>query len=105
MENILRMKYFPLMAFFYDYKKLKKRWRHRMIVYKTSPRESIGTHVVYVEPGREHDVSEWKNQEGKPIQIKVEFKHGKADVPNNLGEYLLANKLAERSRLILPQNI
>lgn len=73
-----------------------------MNVYKNSPREGVGKHVLRVQPGREHDISEWKDKEGNPLLIEVVFKNGCADVPNNLGEYLLNTKQAARSRLILP---
>ena len=37
-----------------------------------------------------------------PRQIQVVFVHGLAEVPTNLGRYLIQNNLAQQTRLILP---
>lgn len=70
-----------------------------------------GRGTVFVSPGRDHpETSEWirssSDGEGRPVQEPVQFtvtfKAGMAEVPENLGKYMIAHKLAVRSPLILP---
>ena len=59
-------------------------------------------HRMFVQPGTHHaDVSEWM-QEGKPILMEVKFNNGVAEVPENLGKYLIDKGLVRKSRIILP---
>ncbi len=60
-------------------------------------------HTLIVCPGNEFpDVSDWKNAQGEPLTMKVEFVAGEARVPRNLGRYLLDKGLAQETPIILP---
>lgn len=61
---------------------------------------SISLHVA---PGVEHPITDWLMPDGKPKQICVQFVLGVADVPDNLGRYLIDTGHAKRSPLILPE--
>lgn len=54
-------------------------------------------------PGAKSDgPADWFDGEGRPVTIKVHYKDGAADVPDELGRLMLAQKLAKRTRLLLP---
>ena len=72
-----------------------------MKVFKTGEKERSGRHLMFVEPGRESDVADWKDQEGAPMQFTVEFINGEAKVADNLGRYLVEHGLAQKTPLIL----
>lgn len=72
---------------------------------------SYGRGIVFVTPGRDHpETSDWMktntDSEGKsfnePIMFTVKFENGVAEVPDNLGRYMIDKGLARKSRLILP---
>lgn len=46
--------------------------------------------------------SEWVNDKNEPVEFNVEFKFGKAEVPENVGKYLVKHQIAAKSRLIIP---
>ena len=54
--------------------------------------------ALHVQPGIKVDDSDFKDMDGKPILITVQFRDGMADVPDNLGRYLVDNQLASKSR-------
>lgn len=68
-----------------------------------------GNGTTFVSPGAHHpENSEWMSvgEEGgravrKPIQFTVQFKAGVAEVPDSLGRYMIDQKLAKSSPLIL----
>ena len=62
-------------------------------------------YTLYVKPGVTHPVSDWMGDDGQPEQLAVQFIDGCADVPDNLGRYLLDHKHAVRSILILPAGL
>ncbi len=49
--------------------------------------------------------ADWLDAQGKPLTIEVEFKFGRAEVPSNLGAYLVKQGLAGKTRLIIPDPI
>ena len=64
---------------------------------------SSNNHRMFVQPGVQHpEVSEWREGLNAPKLIEVLFVNGVADVPDNLGKYLVDNELAKKSRLLLP---
>jgi hypothetical protein len=66
---------------------------------------SKGVHRVFAQPGNEHPETTDFMQDGKPILFTVEFKDGVAEVPWGLGRYLLDQRIAFYSPLILPDNV
>lgn len=72
-----------------------------MRVYRPQDRD-VPRHVVHVQPGREFPISDWLDEDGKPRMIRVEFRAGCAEVPDNLGAYMIDREIAQRSPLILP---
>ncbi len=52
-------------------------------------------------PGQEMP-HEFVERDGSPRTFDILFEYGKAEVPDVLGKYLVENKLAEKTRLILP---
>ena len=69
-----------------------------MFVYlpTTAPR-----HTLFVQPGADHPISDWI-ADGKPRLFPVAFILGRADVPDNLGRYLIDQGYARSSPLLLP---
>lgn len=63
---------------------------------------AVPRHTLFVQPGREFPVSEWMDEEQKPRIFQVEFRGGVAEVPDNLGLYLIDRELAQPSPLLLP---
>lgn len=61
------------------------------------------SHTIFVSPANTRHgkgVADWLDDEGKPLTIPVEFKHGVAEVDGRLGSYLIDSKLAERSPIL-----
>lgn len=79
-----------------------------MKVYIPTDRNRPTSHTIYCTPGGDVEFckgdvpSEWKDQEGNALSIPVTFKNGMADIPNNLGDYLIARGLARKTKLHLP---
>lgn len=73
-----------------------------MRVYRPQDRE-VPQHAVLVQPGREYPVSEWMGEDGMPQLFRVVFQAGCAEVPDNLGKYMIDHEIAQRSPLILPR--
>ena len=71
-----------------------------MIIYQPNARNSP-KQLMFVQPGNEYPNSEWIDEKGKPRLITVEFKFGKAEVPDNLGQYMLDHDMAKPSPIIL----
>lgn len=51
-------------------------------------------------PGNKYQVSDWLDN-GKPIMFTVAFRFGCAEVPDNLGQYMLDNEMAKASPIIV----
>jgi hypothetical protein len=67
-------------------------------------------HIMFVTPGADSDASDFKNADGTNKQFTVRFKEGVADVPSNLGDYLIAKGAAQSvappvARIIRPQDV
>ena len=80
-----------------------------MKVYTTGEKSSVqSNYFLSICPG-EHlgaeaaETSEWFDEKNQPLQFHVEFKHGIADVPENIGRYLVKHGLASKSRFVLPR--
>ena len=59
-------------------------------------------HELLCTPARNADSVEFKDEHGKPKMYQVIFEHGRAEVPDNLGRWLVDNGMAVRSRIIKP---
>lgn len=66
------------------------------------PDSRTGRRTVFVQPGVHHPVSDFMDEHGKPKMFSVVFTLGEADVPDNLGQYMIDRELAKRSPIILP---
>lgn len=75
-----------------------------MRIYRPFDREGA-RHTVFVQPGREFPVAEWLDEDGKPRLFPVQFLSGRAEVPDNLGQYMIDQGQAQRSPLILPPGV
>ena len=82
-----------------------------MIVYSPNTshgQKKKGTHTLYVCPAGDPDrkgecPSEWVNDRNEPVNFPVEFRNGRAEVPDNLGRYMIERGLARKTKLILPE--
>lgn len=54
--------------------------------------------VLFVSNGDSLD--SWKNQDGTAKQIEINFAYGAAEVPDELGNYMIARGIAHKSRLL-----
>ncbi len=73
-----------------------------------------GRGVTFVTPGTEHpETSDWmkatrgpEGQEFKePIMFTVKFTDGVAEVPSNLGQYMIRKGLAQKSPIVVPEGV
>ena len=62
----------------------------------------VPRHRLHVQPGREFPNSDWLDAQGAPRMFTVEFRAGCAEVPDNLGQYMIDKGMAAQSPLILP---
>ena len=83
-------------------------WRLPLNVYLhgSADKPPVAHHILIVTPaahlpGAEHP-SEFFEADGKPKDFPVDFIHGKAEVPDTLGKYMVAQGLAQKSRLVIP---
>lgn len=70
-----------------------------MIIYHPVTRDRT-THAI-CQPGNEYPVSDFLDESGKARTFVVEFKYGRAEVPDNLGRYLIDQGLAQESVILL----
>ena len=80
-----------------------------MKVYLTGERERANpSHVMYVSPAGDARVAkmnlpeDWLDDEKKPRTFPIQFKHGKADVDDRLGKYLIDTGQAAASSILRP---
>lgn len=64
-------------------------------------------HRLYVQPAINNPdaPSEWKENDGKAKQMEVLFENGVADVPENLGKYLIDKQLASKTKIHIPREV
>jgi hypothetical protein len=63
----------------------------------------FGLHVTPAADIPGHDIpGEWLDEKGNAKPIVVEFSFGAAEVPSNLGEYLVKRGYAHKSRIVEP---
>ena len=83
--------------------------RSKMYVYLTGSKERTGEHNMYVAPAavtRDEDCpSDWFHFDDQktrvPVQFAIKFVNGRASVDNQMGEWLIANKFAQRTNSII----
>lgn len=67
-------------------------------------------HTVHICPAGDKDFikgeipSDWVDDENKPRTFIITFVHGKAEIDDKLGKYMIERGLARKSKLILPQD-
>lgn len=78
-----------------------------MKVYLHSDRaEKTDTYPMHLAPAADSSFkqgevpSDWLNADGGAKQISINFAYGVAEVPDELGKYMIARGLAQRSRLL-----
>lgn len=74
-----------------------------MKIYQQGPRQGVFDMMVC--PGGHEPAecpSDWFREDGSPIMFNIRFENGKAEVPGNLGRYMIKHEMAFRSPLILP---
>ena len=81
-----------------------------MRVYAAGARLAQGIQTLHVCPAahigeKAACPTEWFGEDGEPLQITVKFEHGQAEVPDPLGKYLIAHKMARRTALIIPEGV
>jgi hypothetical protein len=67
-------------------------------------------HLMFVTPAAHTDASCFREPNGTPIQFKIKFVAGKANVPENLADYLIDQEMVEidppkRSSIIRAQTV
>lgn len=65
---------------------------------------SRGKHTVYVQPGKQYPASQFLNADGTATLFTVVFKDGAAEVSRSLGRYMIDEKIAHRSPIILSEH-
>lgn len=71
-----------------------------MLVYRPHEMDKP-SHTLLVQPGVHYPVSDWLDEAGKPRMYSVVFRSGRAEVPDNLGQYLIDQQLAQSSPILL----
>lgn len=69
------------------------------------PEARLGRRTTFVQPGNMYPTSDFIDENGKARMFSVEFVHGVAEVPDNLGQYMLDHELASASPIILPAGV
>lgn len=69
-----------------------------MYVYQPGTR---GKRTTFAQPGAEYPVAHFLDAEGKPIMFSVKFIEGRAEVSNEVGQYLIDKGIAKSSPIIL----
>jgi len=73
-----------------------------MKIYLQSQKAYLGQHNFFITPGKEHpETKEFFDEQGNPLQIPVQFNYGMAEVPDNIGRYLIKKELASKSKILL----
>jgi hypothetical protein len=81
-----------------------------MKVYANGDRQRFGIQTMHINPaahvsavdGTASCPKEWFDADGNPLNMTIRFVEGEAEVSDTVGRYMVAHKLARRSRLILP---
>lgn len=80
-----------------------------MKVYTTSQHQARGSHTVHIAPAahvkKDQCPESWFKPDGMPENFTVAFVHGVAEVTDEIGRYLVAHKMAGKSRLIIPEGV
>lgn len=81
-----------------------------MKVYAAGQRQAQGVQTLHISPAAHIGGSaacpvDWFGEDGEPLQITVTFRDGEAEVDDQIGRYLLAYKLAKKTKLILPPSL
>ena len=85
---------------------IRSTWRSKMFVYITGGKErAAAKHIKYVAPAGDKKFvkgevpADWMEGD-KPRGFAVEFKFGRAEVDERLGEYMIAAGIAQRTNLV-----
>ena len=73
-----------------------------MILYRKGGSYLAPRYNVLIQPGIQFPGCSDFFEKGKPRLFDVTFKYGRAEVPDNLGRYLIDQGLAQETQLILP---
>lgn len=76
-----------------------------MIVYHPMGRRSASLMATPAKDPRTANggrASEWFDDLGAPKMFVIDFKHGRAEVPDSVGRYLVETRQAKRTMLFLP---
>jgi len=81
-----------------------------MKVYAAGQRQTVGVQTLHVAPAAHVGENaacprEWFDDDASPRNFSVIFRNGEAEVDDQIGRYLLAYKLARKTRLILPTDL
>jgi hypothetical protein len=99
----------PAFRWHWSYEFYHTTWRSKMHVYLTGSKERANPrHNLFVcpasEPGKmvtANDIpAEWKEPNGEPKTFAIVFANGRAEVDQKLGEWLIATKQAQRTKLM-----
>lgn len=70
-----------------------------MKVYLKSGRPN--DHLVFLTPGTDSDSVEFRNPDGSLKQYTIRFEKGCADVPSNIGQFLIDKGVARKMPIVL----
>lgn len=73
-----------------------------MFVYQPG---TTGRRTLFAQPGNEFPASDFMDANGKAILFSVVFSEGRAEVPDQLGQYLIDKGMAAKSPILLPQGV
>ncbi len=62
----------------------------------------IQRHIVFIQPGNDYPISDWLDGDRRPRLFQIVFMAGVAEVPDNLGQYMIDKGLAQTTALLLP---
>jgi hypothetical protein len=81
-----------------------------MKVFAAGERQAHGTQTLHIAPAahmrdKAACPTSWFGEDGEPLQMTVTFVNGEAEVPDDIGRYLTAHKMARKTKLILPAGL
>lgn len=63
-------------------------------------------HLAEVGKHGEREIpAEWVDDKNEPIDFNIIFKHGRAEVDKNMGDYLVKYGFASKTKLIIPDGV
>lgn len=81
-----------------------------MKIYAAGERQAQGRHPFNINPAahlsdRTACPGDWFDDDGNPREFVVQFVDGEAEVDDRIGRYMVAHRMARKTKLIIPAGV